>query len=171
LNTPDDQAKQHTEQARDKLAGVEREAGEIAEAYSDGLPQEVAVNLAARWQNTIGAAQAHATLAVAERLAAVVGLLEVLTAPPEPTVNVIDTIGPSWLSDPGYAEAEAGRVALFQVDAKVEWRWWDATPDGSGEWVGAAGEREADTLAGPGGRVRSRVVGPWIERSARWSPE
>jgi hypothetical protein len=138
------------DQAREKLAAVEREADEIAKNFPDGLPQFMATSFADRWQSSIAAAQALATLEIADRLAAVVGLLEVLAAPAQPLRLV--------------------------KDAQVEWQWWQDAGEMGGEWVAAASEADADELSARhycqypddhNARVRSRVVGPWTERPAR----
>jgi hypothetical protein len=164
LNTPTEQAKQHVEQAREKLAAVEEEADEVARLAADELidASEGPV-YAARWANTIAAAQAHATLAVAERLTSVVGHLEVLATPQRTVVGGADGItsmhGPSWPCDPGYAEVEARPLSH-------EWEWLDS--DGV-TWQAAPGDAVARSVARDqgAGRVRSRVVGPWTERPAR----
>ena len=173
---PVDPARQHAEQAREKLDGIEREAGEIVGAYPDGLPPEAAASLAARWQTTIGAAQAHATLATAETLGVVVGLLEVLAMPQRYLINTDTTLDDAEMAElrKAWGRVEPLRVVsspdiIGHADAQVEWQWWQGDGYMGGEWVNAYSEADANLCADNqgDGRTRFRVVGPWSERPAR----
>jgi len=167
---PVDQAKQDVERAREYLGAVESEAAQLTRGNPGGLlPRGTGASLAERWQNTIAAAQAHATLATAETLGVVVDLLEVLAAPAQPLRTVV------------HADAPFEAWVPTRADERIEWQWWqDGGEMGGemcGEWVAAASEDEADELAArqywqdprtdPANHVRSRVVGPWSERPAR----
>lgn len=155
---PVDQAKQDVERAREYLGAVESEAAQLTRGNPGGLlPRGTGASLAERWQNTIAAAQAHATLATAETLGVVVGLLEVLAVPAQPLRIVVVP-----------ADAPAEAWVPTRADERIEWQWWQGDYMG-GEWVNAYSETDANLCADNrgDGRTRFRVVGPWSERPAR----
>jgi len=126
------------DQAREKLAAVEREADEIAEQFPNGLPEFMAANLADRWQSSIAAAQALATLEVADRLAAVVGLLEVLAAPAQP-MRLVDA--------GAYTESDAGND-FTPDDLALLSAMEGATVDAGGELTLPSGRKIVNRTTG-----------------------
>jgi hypothetical protein len=77
----------------------------------------------------------------------------------------------------GSPEAHSGAEGVPPIPGgKIEWQWWSDTKSG-GRWMPVGSEADADELSARhywqdplnegSGRVRSRVVGPWIERPAR----